>query len=140
MNRDGIGQVPGVGAGLPIAVVADAVIEAHALDTAREIDGPRHRVDIVAADACNGGELRRREVLVPAELLHHAQGYFGVTVHELRVARIGILGQKCLSVALDAEARAEGAAAILHVKVGVVENGGAGVPDCRLAPQGHGRP
>ena len=78
------------------------------------------------------------EILVPAELLEHAERELGIAVLDLGADRIGALGEEvvvhflldllavfhhlALDDALDAEARAERAAAFLHRQIGVVED------------------
>src|SRR5215207_3003329 len=105
VDRDRVRQVPGIRPGLAVAVVDHPVLEADPLDAAREVDRPRHRVDVVAADALDDGELLRLEVLVPAELLQHAHGELGVAVGQLRALGVGALGEERLAVALESEAR-----------------------------------
>src|SRR5262249_57826114 len=79
----------------------------------------------------------------PAELLEHPIGELGIAVLDLRAERVGALGQKVvlargavgkLDLALHAEAGAEGAAAVHHAQIGVVERMGAGMLEFGRAP------
>src|SRR5215207_2562691 len=65
VHRNGIGQVPGERPRLAVAVVHDAMLEADALDSAREVDRPGNAVHVVAADLVDDGPLLGAEVLVP---------------------------------------------------------------------------
>src|SRR6266446_2459330 len=93
---NGVGQVPRIGARLAVAVVNAAVRQRHALDAAGEVDGPRDRIGIVAADTLDDRLLGGGEVLVPTELLEHPVGEFGVAVLELRAERVGTLRQEII--------------------------------------------
>src|SRR5262249_30412817 len=110
---------------------------------AGEVDRPRDRVGVVAADALDDGLLGGGEILVPAELLEHPIGELGIAVLDLPAQRVGALGPKVvlsrravrkLDRALHAEAGAEGAAAVHHAQIGVVERMGAGMLEFRRAP------
>ena len=70
VGRHRVRQVPGHRPRLGVAVMHDAVVEADALDAARQVGRPGHRVHLGAADPGDDGELLRGQVLVPAELLH----------------------------------------------------------------------
>src|SRR5205807_9812424 len=96
-------------------------LEADALDAARETERAGDRVRIGAADLLDGATLGLGEILVPAEPLEDPVVELGVSVPELGADRVGALGQQADAFAFDAEAGAERAAAILHMKVGVVE-------------------
>ena len=91
------------------------------------------------------------QVLVPAELLQHGVGELRIAVLELAVLGVDALGQQVvlellldllaarvlhldLDHALDAEAGAEGAAAVLHGHGGVVEDRRARMAHLRRAP------
>ena len=76
----------------------------------------------------------RGEILVPAELLEHAERELGISVLDLGADRIGAVGEQADPVALDAETRAERTAAFLHRQIGVVEHGRAGVLEFRRSP------
>src|ERR1700712_4328128 len=115
------------------------MLETDALDSAREVGGPAHRVGLVATDPQDRRELVRCQVLVPPELLEHAEGEFWIAVSEVGTLREGILGQQRLAVAFGAEACAERATTLLHVQRRVVENGRAGGADLGLAPAGPGQ-
>ena len=143
MHRHRIGQVPRHRAGLAVAIGHHAMLQRDANDAARQVDRPADAVGIVAADLVDGGEFGLGEILVPAELLQHAIGEFGITVGQLRTLAVGAFGQqvdvldrtvRLLLFVDDAEARAEGAAAVLGVQVGVVERVRPGMPDLRRAP------
>src|SRR6185295_1312638 len=91
-----------------------------------------------------------REVLVPAEFLQHAKGELGIAVLDLRTNGVRAFGKKIIVIfplhllpvlhhlalhdALDSEPRAEGAAALLHRKVGIVEDRRAWMPVLGRAP------
>ena len=134
MHRDRVRQAERVHACLGVAVGHAAVLERHALDAARQIGRPGHRIGLVAADLLNHGQFVRGQIGVPAELLEHAIGELGIAVLDLGVLRIGALGEQVDAVALDAEARAERAAAVHDVEVRVVEQRRAGMLDLRLSP------
>ena len=114
-----------------------------ALDAARQVDRPGHRVRLGRIDLVDHRHLRLGQVLVPAELLEHAEGEFGIAVLDLRILGVGAVGQQAdlhgrairpLLLALDAEARAEGAAAVHGGEIGVVEQRRARMLDLRRAP------
>src|SRR3977135_4621932 len=98
MHRDCIRQVPGIGARLAVAVMADAVFETDALNAAGEIDGPGAGIDLVAADPLDRGALVGSELLVPAELLQNRHGEFGIAVAKFRDARMGVFREQRLTV------------------------------------------
>ena len=119
------------------------MLQRDADDAAGQIDRPADAVGIVAADLVDGGEFGRGEILVPAELLEHAIGELGIAVGELRALAVGAFGQQVdvlhrtvrLLLFVDhAETRAERAAAVLGVKVGVVERMRSRMLDLRRAP------
>ena len=128
------------------------MLDRHALDAAREVGRPRHGIRIGRVHLLNDRHFLRREIAVPAELLEHAEREFGVAVHDRRADRIGAFGEQvlvdflldllavlhdlALDHPLDAEARAEGAAALLHRQVGVVEDRGARMLELRRSPAG----
>src|SRR5262245_60613567 len=152
VHRHGIGQAEGIGAGLAIAVVHAAVLHGDALDAARKIDRPGHRIRVGAADALDGGALGLVKIAVPTELLEHTVGELGITVLDFRAEGIGAFGEQVvarlllhflavhdglgLDHPLDAEAGAEGAAAIHDMQVGIVEGVGPRVLELRRAPAG----
>jgi hypothetical protein len=115
--------------------VHDAVLlQAYALNAAREVERPRYGVGIVAADPFDGCPLRVGQVGIPAELLEHAVGELGIAVADIGTDRVGPVGQQRDAVALDTEAGAERPAAVHDVQVGVVERVGAGMLELRGAP------
>ena len=143
MHRHRIGQIPRHRAGLAIAVSHHAMLQRDADDAAGEIDRPADAVGVVAADLVDGRKLRFGEILVPAQLLEHAIGEFGITVGQLRTLAVGAFGQqidvlhravRLLLLVHHAKTRAERAAAVLGMKVGVVERMRARMPDLRRAP------
>src|SRR5258708_38407985 len=97
-----------------------------ALEAAREVDRPRHGVDLLRA--ARYPRDRRQfvggEVSVPSELLQDRHGEFGIAVGDLRALRIGSLREEAYPVPLDAEPGAERAAAVHHMEIGVVEQRG----------------
>ena len=106
------------------------MLDGDALDTARQIDRPGHRVRRGRIDLVDDGKLGLGEILVPAQLLQDAERELGITVLDLGVLRViavaeqadlalGAVGERFL--ALQAKAGAEGAAALLDRQVRVVE-------------------
>jgi hypothetical protein len=93
------------------------VLQADALDAARQVVAqltastvlPPMRVMMASSSAVRS--------LSQPSFLKHAQRELGIAVREVGSERVGVLGQQRLAVALDAEARPERAAAVLHVKV-----------------------
>ena len=85
----------------------------------------------------------RGEVLVPAELLQHGVGELRIAVLDLGVLGVIAVAEQAdlagravrqLLLTLQAEARTERAAALLHRKVGVVEDRRSGMLELRRAP------
>ncbi len=143
MDRHGIGQIPRHRAGLAVAIRHHAMLQRDADDAARQVDRPADAIGIVAADLVDGRQFGLGEILVPAELLEHAVGELGIAVGQLRALAVGALGQqvdvlhravRLLLLVDHAEAGAERAAAVLGVKVGVVERMRARMLDLRRAP------
>ena len=62
----------------------------NALDAARQIVGPRHRVDRIAADLGDRGQLIGGQILVPAKFLEHAHRYRRMAVFEFVADGIGV--------------------------------------------------
>src|ERR1700751_696114 len=104
------------------------------LDAAGEIGRPGDDVGIVAANFLNHRKFLRREILVTSELLEHAESELGIAVLELGADRIGPISEQAFTVAFNAEASSEGAAAFLHRHVSVVEDRAAGVFQLGSAP------
>ena len=72
VHRDGVGQAERVGARLAVAVGDAAVLDGDALDAARQIDRPGHRIRRGRVDLVDHRQFGLGQVLVPAELLEHA--------------------------------------------------------------------
>ncbi len=130
VNRNGIGQAERIHARLAVAVGDAAVHQRHALDPARQVERPRHRIGIGGIDPGDGGHFRFRQILVPAELLQARQREFRIAVLDLRILGVGAIRQQAdlsrravgkLLLALDAETRPERAAAVHHAEICVVE-------------------
>src|SRR6185503_10120368 len=145
MHRDRVRQAEGVHARLAVAVGDTAVHEGHALNTTREIDRPRHRVRRRRIDLVDHGQLFRRQVAVPAELLQDAERELGIAVLDLAIFRVGPFGEQVdlarravrqLLLAFDAEAGAEHAAAVHDREIGVVEERRPRMLDLRRTPAG----
>ena len=87
VHRDGIRQAERVGARLAVAVRHAAVLDRDALDAAGQIDRPGHRIRRGRVDLVDHRQFGFGQVLVPAELLQHAE-------RELRIAvlDLGVLG------------------------------------------------
>src|SRR6266404_78756 len=134
VDRNGIRQVPGDHTRLPIAVGYAAVINRHTLDAAREVDRPGHGVGIGGIYLSDHRHFLRCEIVVPSELLEHAERELGIPILDLGSDRIGAVGEQADAVALHAETRAERAAAFLHRQIGVVKNRGARVFEFRRSP------
>ncbi len=121
------------------------MLEGNALDAAGEVDGPGNVVRSIAANPLDRGLFAVGEVLVPAKALQHTVGELRIAVLDLGILGIGTLGEKVdlllrtirlRLLILHTEPGAEGAAAILHMKVGVVELMGARMTIFRRAPAG----
>ena len=118
------------------------MLDGDALDTAREIKRPADRVDLLLvefADPGNHRTLLHGQILIPAKTLEHAHGELRIAVLDLGFGREAALGQKRLAVAFEAKARAEGAAAILHRDIRIVEDMRARMAELRSPPAGPGQ-
>ena len=122
MHRNGIRQVPGIGAGLAVAVGNAAVRDGDALDAAGQISRPRHAIGIARADLLNRRQLGFGKVLVPAKFLQHPQGELRVAILDFGVLRVVAVAEQTdfagssigqLFLAFHPEACAEGAPALL---------------------------
>ena len=69
VNRNRIGQAERIHARLAVAVGHAAVHQRDALDAARQVERPRHRVGIGGIDPVDRGHFGLGKILVPAELL-----------------------------------------------------------------------
>ena len=87
VRRDGIRQAERVGARLAVAVRDAAVLDRDALDAARQVDRPGHRIRRGRVDLVDHRQLGLGQILVPAELLEHAERELGIAVLDL-----GVLG------------------------------------------------
>ena len=140
MDRHRVGEIPGDRACLGVAERRAAMLHGDALDAARQVDLPVHRRNVVAAHLLDRGELVRRQVLVPAELLQHSHGELGVAVLDLRALVPRIDREQRLATALDTEAGTEGHAAFHRRLRRVVEQRRAGMLDLRRAVARPGQP
>src|SRR6202022_2376814 len=138
VDRNWVRKIPGDHARLAVTIRRTAVLDRHALDAAGKVERPGHGIGIGGIDALDNFHFLRREVLVPTELLEHAEGELRISVLDFRAGGIRALGEQvvvlllfdflpvfhhlALDNAFDTEAGTEGAAAFLHVQVGVVED------------------
>src|ERR1700719_3255867 len=150
MDRDGVRQIPGNHARFAIAIRTAAMLDGDALNAPGKVGRPRDSIWFGRVYAKDDGHLLRGEILVPPELLQHAEGELGIPVLDLEAHRIGAVRKQVfvhllldlLTVhhdlafddALDAEARAKSGAAVRDGQIGVVENGRAGMPKRRRSP------
>ena len=114
------------------------MLDRDALYAAREVGLPVDAVDLVAADLLDHGQLLRRQVAVPAELLQHPHGEFGVAVLDLGTDGIGPFREQVVDdavfLALHAVAGAEAHAAVGNGLGDVVEVGRTRMVELGRAP------
>ena len=115
----------------------------HALDAARQIERPRHRIGIDRIDSVDRGHFGLGQIRVPAKLLQARQREFRIAVlkspnpwNKSRRQQADLPGRavRQLLLTLDAKTRAERAAAVHHMQIGIVEQRRAGMPDFGRAP------
>ena len=121
----------------------------HALDAARQVERPRHRVGIGGIDLVDRGHLRFGKILVPAKLLQARQREFRIAILDFGILGVGSVRQQAdlsrravgkLLLALDAETGPECAATIHHMEICVVEQRRTWMLDFREPQHGQGRP
>ena len=150
MDRNRVGQIPCDHSRLGVAIGRAAMLDRHALNPAGKVQRPGHGVGIGRIHALDDFHFLRREIFVPAELFEHAQSELWISVLDFRANRIGTLREKIVVVlpfdllpvlhhlalddALDTEPGAEGAAALLHGKIGVVKDRRARMLELRRSP------
>src|SRR6266478_2487632 len=150
MDRNRVGQIPCDHSRFGVAIGRAAMLDRHALNPAGKVQRPGHGVGIGRIHALDDFHFLRREIFVPAELFEHAQSELWVSVLDFRANRIGTLREKIVVVlrfdllpvlhhlalddALDTEPGAEGAAALLHGKIGVVKDRRARMLELRRSP------
>ena len=120
MDRHRIRERPHHGAGLGVAERRASMVDGDALDATREVGLP------VLPLGCR--LLLLGEVVPPPELLEHFVVELGIAVLDLRAHAVDTLGEEVHAIALDAEARTEGKAAVADRHARVVEDRSTRVP------------
>src|ERR1700736_4504012 len=114
------------------------MLDRHPLNPARQVERPGYGIRTGRVHALDDGQFFGSKILIPPELLEHAQRELGISILDFRADGIGALGEETymhvLFHALDTETRAERAAAFFHRQIRVVKNGCAGMPELRRAP------
>ena len=119
------------------------MLDRDALDAARQVDRPRYRIWRGRIDLVDDRKLGLGEILVPAELLEHAERELRIAILDFGVLRVIAVAEHAdlagasvgqLFLALDTKAGTECAATFLDRKVGVVEQRRARMSECGRSP------